>query len=143
MKKVSVIVLLALLASIFLPAQVMAVGEPQLTVNPTSIDFGTLIPGQTSSVYNITVTNVGTHEVDVSVELDISSADLFKNNLEMRYDSSGGFSTGSGDPVSWGTLIPGLDMYTSDYVQTQLPVPSGYTPDNVETGQLTFTATGT
>jgi len=111
-----------------------------ISVDPTSIDFGSLVPGQTSSIYNIVVKNVGTHQANVSVELDASSATLFNVYLEMRYDSSGSFITGSGSPVTWGVMISGLAMNASSYVQTRLPVPSTYIPNNVETGQLTFTA---
>jgi hypothetical protein len=135
----------------FTPA---AAGSTQLTVDvpdivaisvdPTSIDFGSMVPGQTSSPYAITVTNVGTHQADVEVQLDASSADLFKENLWMRYDSTGSFNTGSGSPFyTWGTLISGLNMNASSYVETELSIPSDYTPDGEETATLIFTATGT
>jgi hypothetical protein len=107
-----------------------------ISVLPTSIDFGDLLPGQTSDVENITVKNVGTHTVDVDVSVDASSAALFKANLEMRFDATGSFVT---EP--WTGIITDLAMDDSSYVQTQLPVPSDYTPSGVETGLLVFTAT--
>jgi hypothetical protein len=113
-----------------------------ISVDPTSIDFGSLVPGQMSSPYSITVTNVGTHQANVEVHLAGSSADLFKNNLKMRHGSDD-FIVGGGSPVSWGTLISGLNMDASDYVETKLLVPSEYTPDGEETATLIFTATGT
>jgi len=106
-----------------------------ISVNPTSIDFGTLLPGSTSDVFNINVTNIGTHTVNVSASLDASSDALF-GNLGMRFDSSGSFGT---EP--WDNIITDLAMDGSKYVQTRLPVPSDYTPSGTETGLLIFEAT--
>jgi len=107
-----------------------------ISVNPTSIDFGTLLPDSTSDVFNITVTNIGTHNVNVSASLDASSDVLFTGNLVMRPDSSGGGSTGP-----WGGIITNLAMGGSTYVQTWLPVPSTYTPSGSKTATLIFEAT--
>ena len=107
-----------------------------ISAAPTSIDFGTLYPGQTSSVESITVTNIGTHTVNVSASLDSSSAALFKDNLVMRFDATGSFVTGP-----WDDIITNLAMDVSRYVQTRLPVPSNYTPSGTETGLLVFEAT--
>ena len=104
-----------------------------IAVLPTSIDFGTLLPGQTSSVESINVTNIGTHTVNVSASLGASSA-LFVNNLEMT--NNNGWTNGS-----WPSLITGLGMGAADEVQTRLPVPSDYTPSGTEAGLLVFTAT--
>ena len=106
-----------------------------ISAAPTSIDFGTLYPGQTSSMESITVTNIGTHTVNVSALLDASSDALFAN-LVMRFDSSGSFGTGP-----WNDIITNLAMDGSKYVQTRLPVPSDYTPSGTETGLLVFEAT--
>lgn len=109
-----------------------------ISVSPTNIDFGTLYPGDTSAVIDITVNNIGTHKVDVDVSLDVSSDGLFKSNLEMRFDStSGGWST-----WNWPKIITGLAMSYSNYVQTKLSVPSDYTPLGTETATLIFEATG-
>jgi len=108
-----------------------------ISVDPTVIDFGTLYPGQTSSVESITVTNIGTHTVNVDAGVSGSAGDLFFDNLAMRLDSSGGGSTGP-----WSGIITNLAMDGSTYVQTWLPVPSDYTPSGTETGTLIFTATG-
>lgn len=107
-----------------------------ISATPTSIDFGTLYPGQTSDVESITVTNIGTHTVNVSASLDASSDALF-DNLGMRFDSSGSFGTGP----NWTDIITNLAMDGSTYVQTRLPVPSDYTPSGTETGLLVFEAT--
>jgi hypothetical protein len=109
-----------------------------ISVLPTSIDFGDLLPGQTSSVENITVTNIGTRTVKVTASLDTSSDDLFKSNLWMRYDASGSWSDAGGP---WTDIITALAMDGSKYVQTQLRVPGAYTPSGSETGKLIFEAT--
>ena len=107
-----------------------------ISAAPTSIDFGTLYPGQTSSVESINVTNIGTHTVNVSASLDNSSADLFKANLQLSI-GSGWITTAP----SWPSLITGLTMGASKTVYNQLPVPLNYTPSGIEKGLLVFEAT--
>jgi hypothetical protein len=106
-----------------------------ISVDPTVIDFGTLYPGQTSSEESITVTNIGTHKVNVDADVSGSSSALFYYNLQMTNNDGWTYR-------SWGNLITGLAMGEVDEVQTQLPVPSDYTPSGTETGLLIFTATG-
>lgn len=109
-----------------------------ISVVPTSIDFGTLVPGQCSDEYDIAVTNVGTNEVDVSV--DVSGAALFEDNLEIKnvtapptgYDV---YTTGD-----WPDIITDLAMSNSETLRTQICVPSDYPPVGEETAQLIFTA---
>jgi hypothetical protein len=116
---------------------VLTANVPDITaisVIPTSIDFGDLLPGQTSDVKQVTVKNVGTRAVNVDASLDASSDTLF-DNLVMRFDSSGSFGTGP-----WDDIITSLAMDGSKYVQTRLPVPSDYTPSGTETGLLIFEA---
>ena len=105
-----------------------------ISVNPTSINFGTLLPGSTSAVKQITVKNVGTRTVDVDADVDGSSSTLFYENLQMTNNASWAYR-------AWPNLIAGLAMNVVDDVQTQLVVPSGYTPNGTETGMLIFTAT--
>ena len=104
-----------------------------ISVNPSSLNFGTLVPGGTSNTLDIIVTNVGTRTVNVGA--DVSGPALFLGNLWMTNNSS--WST-----RSWSTLVTGLLMGASDGVQTKLLVPSTYTPGGVETATLLFTATG-
>jgi len=105
-----------------------------ISVNPTSINFGILLPGSTSQQFNITVTNVGTRTVNVDADVSGSSSALFYYNLQMT--NNGGWTY-----RSWGNLITGLAMGGVDEVQTQLVVPSDYTPSGTKTGLLVFTAT--
>jgi len=102
-----------------------------ISVLPTSIDFGTLKPGETSAIFNIDVENIGTRTVNVDV--DVYEAGLFYENLEM---------TNNGNPPwskrPWNKLVAGLAMDAVDDVQTQLKVPGTYTGS--ESATLVFTA---
>jgi hypothetical protein len=115
-----------------------------ISVTPTSIDFGTLLPGETSDVKNIIVYNVGTHTVDVGAEVD--GAALFELNLQLKNYTTG--SPGwhyavkdSGHYYYTSPMIDDLGMTLSETLRTKLVVPSGYTPNNTETATLIFTAT--
>ena len=108
-----------------------------ISVNPTSIDFGSLIPGQASAEYDVAVVNVGTHQCKVDADVSGSGGDLFYDNLYLK-NLSGGYSL-----RDWGDIITGLNMNQSQTLRTYLQVPSDYTPVGVETAQLTFTVTGT
>jgi hypothetical protein len=105
-----------------------------ISVTPTSIDFGTLLPGQTSAVHSITVSNVGTHQVDVDAA--VTGATLFTSYLELKnVPDNTSWVTGP-----WNDIITDMDMSNSEELRTRLPVPSGYVPTGTETGVLTFTA---
>jgi hypothetical protein len=117
-----------------------------ISVTPTSIDFGTLLPGETSDVKDIMVYNVGTHTVDVDAEVD--GAALFETKLQLKNYTTGSpdwaYATPSSGHYYYASpMIDDLGMTLSETLRTKLIVPSGYTPNNTETGQLTFTATGT
>lgn len=117
----------------------LTVDVPDITaisVNPTSIDFGTLVPGQLSSTYNIVVSNVGTNPADVDV--DVTGDAIFTDYLQLRH-SSGTPGWTATDP--WLDIITDLALNSSQTVQTRLPVPGDYTPLEVQNGQLEFTAT--
>jgi len=107
-----------------------------ISVDPTVIDFGTLLPGDTSDEKQVTVENIGTHTVNVSANVDAaSSTDLFYSNLQMVLSST--WTTGP----NWTNVITGLAMGKSQVTRIQLPVPDDYTPLGVESGTLVFEAT--
>ena len=105
-----------------------------ISVDPTSIDYGTILPGQTSAQKNVTVTNIGTHSVTVDIDVSPDSGTVF-DYLEL-YKS--GWIVGT----SWDDFITGLGMNASSSVATRLPVPSSYVPGGDEDAALIFTATG-
>jgi len=109
-----------------------------INVDPTSIDFGTLKPGETSAVKSIDVENIGTHTVDVDAYLAAWSSDLFKANLMLKNEPKLWTDWGVGTP--WSNIVEDLVMGASDVVKTKLPVPTGYTPKGVETAKLIFEA---
>ena len=108
-----------------------------ISASPTSIDFGTLYPGDTSAVYDITVENIGTHQV--KVDADVSPTGGVFDNLQLKnYTQGGDWST-----RAWPDIIADLNMGGSEILKTKLVVPQGYTPQNEETATLIFEATAT
>jgi len=112
-----------------------------ISVDPTTIDYGTLIPGQTSDPHDIDVTNVGTHEVNVSAAVSGTTDDLFYDNLELKNYTTNIPNWGEAGPHTWPDVITGLMMDEFETLRTKITVPSSYPPDGIETAQLTFTAT--
>jgi len=104
-----------------------------ISASPSAIDFGTLHPGQTSGEGVVTVTNIGTHIVNV--DASVTGSTLFTNNLQLVV--SGSWATGP----AWTDVITGLLSSKSQNVRTHLVVPSDYTPTGTETGLLVFEAT--
>ena len=102
-----------------------------ISVDPTSIDYGTLLPGQTSAQKDITVENVGTRTV--TVDIAVNPAGTVFDYLELFKATWG---TGP-----WDDFITGLAMGSSSVVPTRLAVPATYPPGDSETATLVFTAT--
>jgi hypothetical protein len=107
-----------------------------IAVDPTSIDFGTLLPGDLSAIYTIDVENVGTHEVDV--DASVVGSTMITGNLWLR-NSSGTPDWDQGSP--WADIVTDLAMGATESCQTQLEVPGDYTPAGPETATLIFEAT--
>jgi hypothetical protein len=99
-----------------------------ISVTPSSIDFGTLYPGDSSGVTVITIKNVGTETVDVDALVDPTGT-VFDN---LQLDSTA-------PPSDW-LGISGLTQSHSDTVDAQLVVPSDYDPKGEETATLVFEA---
>jgi len=103
-----------------------------ISVSPTVINFGTLLPGETSDVFDITVDNIGTRKVDVGAT--VYEAGLFYDNLQLY---SGSWHIWS----YWSKIITNLAMGGSKGLSTRLPVPGDYTPAGPEAASLIFEAT--
>ncbi len=102
-----------------------------INVDPTSIDFGTVNPGDVVSGDNITVENIGTVKVDVDADLNLGTVfDYLQLN--------GAYSTGY---LGHWDIIKGLLPNTEKVVTTQLVVPSTYSAQGSETTTLVFEAT--
>jgi len=99
-----------------------------ISVDPTSIDFGTLYPGQSSGTTDITVLNIGT--VIVDVDASVEPTPTVFDNLELA---------GTSPPSAW-LGMAGLAVDASDAVGAQLVVPLAYVAAGEETATLIFEA---
>src|SRR4030042_5427846 len=73
MKRLSVLIILALLVQVFFP-QTAAACSPEIAVNPMSINFGSVLVGDTSPSQTVTVSNQG------SAGLVLSSISIVGSN---------------------------------------------------------------
>ena len=109
----------------------LTVVNPQITsisVIPTSIDFGTLLPGESSDVTTLTISNIGS--VDVRVDtLIMETGTFFADNLWLDTYLAINYSF---DPLNVGGSA------TPD---AQVVVPSTYSAVGEITGTLVFEAT--
>jgi len=95
-----------------------------ISVSPTSIDFDTLYPGQTSLEKFITVTNVGTVTVDIVPSVSPSGTVFDHLQIDL-------------------STVTGLASESSGTVSVQLTVPADYVPAGPEEATLVFEATAT
>ncbi|MBA7712057.1 hypothetical protein ES703_121026 [subsurface metagenome] len=94
-----------------------------ISVSPTSVDFGSLIPGTPSASQTVTVTNTGNVAEDFSTSLEnISTPDVYTTGLAI--DTSSANTWGASNVAVGGTAEPSL----------VLTVPGGTAPG-------TYTAT--
>lgn len=106
--------------------------NPQITaisVTPTSIDFGTLYPGQSSSVTTLTISNIGSVDVSVATSID-ETGTFFTDNLWLDVMKAIDYFI---DPLTVGgtPATPGAKVV----------VPSTYPAVGEITGTLIFEAT--
>jgi len=116
----------------------MVADAPEITaisVTPTSIDFGTIKPGDTvpTPAATITVENVGTVTVDVDASLDPLTGTVF-NYLQLGGAYSPAYSG------IWDDIVKSLLPSKSHLLSTQLVVPSTYSAKGVEEAMVTFIA---
>jgi len=95
-----------------------------ITVNPTSVDFGSVVAGATAGPEVVTVTNTGTVPVIVTAVAPVTG--LFSNLM-----------LNSGLPSAYSMPIA---KTANDGVSLTLPVPVGYAPGSASS-TLTFIAT--
>jgi len=106
-----------------------------ISVDPTSIDFGTVNPGDVVSGPNITVENIGTVKVSVDASLDPLTGTVF-NYLKLGGVPSPAYC---GDWTDY--IISSLDPSGIKSLTTVLAVPSTYTAQGSEQTTLIFEAT--
>lgn len=106
-----------------------------INVDPTSIDFGTVNPGDVVPGPNITVENIGTVKVSVDASLDPLTGTVF-NYLKLNGVPSPGYG---GDWADY--IISGLKPSLNHTLTTVLDVPPTYTAQGSEATTLIFEAT--
>jgi len=101
-----------------------------ISVSPTSIDFGTLYPGQSSSVTTLTISNIGTVDVRVDTLITDTGTAFFTDNLWLDAMKAIDYFI---DPLTVGgsPATPGAKVV----------VPSTYPAVGTVTGTLIFEAT--
>jgi hypothetical protein len=106
-----------------------------IEVNPTSIDYGDVVPGESSAIETVGITNTGTLAVDVTLEVqgtDATAQDFYEQSLYVDsslYDIS--------------TVIASIPSPGSDNVDTQLQVPASWAEPGVQEAQFIFWAEAT
>jgi len=104
-----------------------------ISVTPSSINFGSITPGQSVLGNDITVENIGTVTVIIDAWLDPPTGTVF-NYLKLN----GAYPSDSG---IWDDLISSLLPSESEIITTELDVPSTYSAQGSETARLIFEAT--
>lgn len=104
-----------------------------INVEPTSIDFGTITPGNAISGATITVKNIGQVSVTVSSELNPTSAVFQYLYLNGKQKTGGIWNAGE---LGMGTIAPTLAAECT----TELRVPPTYSAKGEETATLIFIA---
>ena len=115
----------------------VSANTPEITainVDPTSIDFGTVKPGDVVSGPDVTVENIGTVKVVVDASLDPLTGTVF-NYLRLKGSYSPGYSG------SWDSIVSNLLPSQTSSLTTQLDVPSTYSAQGTEAAILIFEAT--
>jgi hypothetical protein len=117
--------------SIDVTANVTAVAMVGIELDRDSIDYGTLLPGESSAVETVGVTNVGTVAVDVTLEVDgadATSQSFYEQSLYIDgiiYD---------------GAIIASIQVAGSENVDTQLQVPLSWTETGPQNATFVFWA---
>ncbi len=99
-------------------------GTISFSVNPDTLDFGKLKPGESSS-QNLTIDN---EESGIYLEIEMSGADVFQNNLEI-------------DEEFWQFFLAEFEENQEKTFPVELTIPLNYDGDfGQQEGELTFWA---
>jgi hypothetical protein len=102
-----------------------------ISVSPSTINFGTVHPADTTADQVVTVTNTGTHQ-NLTVDAAVYGANLFVSYLQLNHSYS--------SPPYWLGIITGLNAGASQTVNVRLKIAATYPPEANATGTLVFTA---
>jgi len=101
-----------------------------LSVNPSSVDFGNLGPGDTSDPQTIVITNLGAWDLLISTTVTDSAQDLYVSGLKL-------------DNVKWDAFSIPILRGEADQCAATLTVPETYSEIGLQSGTLIFWAQGT
>lgn len=110
-------------------AYVTVNSDIQLSVNPTSVDFGSLIPGATSAVQTTSLTQSGASNIIISISTNMSS--IF-GNVEIDLGDGAGFKTIGIEQVA-------ISANAAKSIDSRITIPIAY-KSNSYTGTITYTA---
>jgi hypothetical protein len=96
-------------------------------VTPSSMDFGELAPGETSSGNNLTVRNKGSFSINVTAEVSVSAENLFVDGVLLNESS-------------WKLYSAAIPKNSEDKPIAKLHVPEEYAGTGSKEGTLVFWA---
>jgi hypothetical protein len=103
-----------------------------IELNRDSVDYGTLLPGENSTVETVGITNIGTVGVDVSLEVqgaDATAQSFYEQSLYI-----------DGAKYNMTTVIASIPVEGSEDVDTQLQVPLSWAEPGVQDATCVFWA---
>jgi hypothetical protein len=112
-------------------ANITAVAMVGIELDRDSINYGTLLPGESSTVETVGITNVGTVAVDVTLEVDgtdATSQNFYEQSLYID------------DIIYDGAIIASIQVAGSQNVDTQLKVPLSWNETGPQNATFTFWA---
>jgi uncharacterized repeat protein (TIGR01451 family) len=121
-RKLSIIIVLALLLQIFIPAQVTA-AEPEMTVVPDQINFGTVTVGSASSAEVVTITNDGDADLEI---YGVSLTGAYSVHFQITEDNATGATLTPGGYATVGVQFkPLLSGNKTAYLRIHSNNPGG------------------
>jgi hypothetical protein len=103
-----------------------------IALDRDSIDFGDVVPGQDSAVETVNVTNTGSKNIDVSLEVageDAAAQSFYEQSLNVN-----------ADPYGIDDVVAGIRTGDSQSVDTQLKVPALWSANGEQRARFTFWA---
>jgi hypothetical protein len=97
------------------------------TVDPGSINFGQLGPRDTSAPYGLTLTNLGTWDIQITCTVEDDADDLYEHGLKL-------------DDTIWSSFETVILEHQFAECDATLTVPEYYTETGVQTGTIIFWA---
>lgn len=106
-----------------------------IEVSPNGIDYGNVIPGENSTVETVNITNTGTLDIYVTLQVqgsDTTAQDFYEQSLYI-----------DGSPYNLSTVIASIPSPGSDNIDTQLQVPASWAEPGVQEATFIFWAEAT